>query len=161
LAEAVVPVTSLVFGSGPGGSVAQLQAGERQGNRQVYLRATHMAGAPPGAEVSALAFEYQGKMPVGRSAYASSSPAGTLLTSLPGERPPSATLKPAFPFTGEATYLASSHLSHSWTGDLSVQFPGLLEPLAGPDFYSTLCVVSPLRSRYGCDFLPPDWELAE
>jgi hypothetical protein len=84
--------------------------------------------------VTALAFEYKGKMPVGRSASAPASPAGTLLTSLPGEHPQTATLRPASPFTGEATYLASSHLSHSWTGDLSVQFPGLLEPLAGPDF---------------------------
>lgn len=152
---------SIVGGNGSGGSLATLSAGERQGSRRVDLFARHTEGAPAGAEVTALAFEYQGKMPVGRSAWAAESPAGTLVTSLPGEHPPTATLKPAAPFTGEATYLASSHLVHSWTGDLSVQFPGLLQPLAGPEFFSTLCVVSSLRTRYGCDFLPPDWQPGE
>jgi hypothetical protein len=160
LRERVEPTAALIVSSGAGG-VALLQAGRREGNRQVELRAIHQAGAPPGADVMAQAFEYQGKMPVGRSAFALLSPAGTLLTSLPGEHPATATLKPAAPFSGEATYLAKSHLSHSWTGDLSVRFPGLLEPLAGPEFFSTLCVVSPLRTRYGCAFLPPNWEAAE
>jgi hypothetical protein len=162
--EEVLPASAEVFGrdlDGGGGSLALLEAQERQGTRRLLLRAAHGEGAPPGAEVSALAFEYQGKMPVGRSAWVLGSPAGTLLTRLPGEHPQTATLKPSWPFSGEATYQASSRLSHSWTGDLSVQFPGLLEPLAGPEFFSTLCVTSSLRTRYGCEALPPDWQPAE
>ncbi|HKZ13721.1 MAG TPA: hypothetical protein VJL81_07745 [Solirubrobacterales bacterium] len=160
LLEEVVPVSGFLVSSN-GGALTLLGAGVREGSRRLELRASHMAGAPAGAEVSVRAFEYQGRMPVGRGAWASESPAGTLLTSLPGEHPPTATLKPGSPFVGEATYLASSPTSHSWTGDLAVQFPGLLEPLAGPDFISSLCVVSPLKVRYGCDFLPPDWQMAE
>jgi hypothetical protein len=160
LPEAVIPGFGFVYGSG-GGSVALLEAGTREGDRGVELRAAHMQGARPGAEVQAIAVEYQGKMPVGRSAWASESPAGTLLTSLPGEHPRTATLRPVAPFSGEGSFVATAPTAHSWTGDLAVQFPGLLEPLAGPAFYSTLCVSSPLRDRYGCDFVPPDWQFAE
>jgi hypothetical protein len=159
LVEAVAPGITF-FTSSAGGSVALLEAGSREGGRRVGLRAAHMEGGQPGAEVQAVAFEYQGSMPVGRSASVPS-PAGTLLTSLPGEHPATATLKPAAPFSGEAEYLASAPTSHLWSGDLAVQFPGLLQPLAGPSFYSSLCVVSPLRARFGCDFLPPDWQIAE
>lgn len=160
LREAVAPEITFAYGSS-GGSLALLEAGAREGHRQVALRAAHMQGEPPGAEVEAVEFEYQGAMPVGRGALAAIHQPGTLLTSLPGEHPPTATLKPAAPFVGEANYIASSPLSHSWTGDLAVQFPGLLQPLAGAHFYSALCVVSPLRDRDGCDFVPPDWEEAE
>jgi hypothetical protein len=160
LREAVLPRIGFSVGSA-GGSLALLQAGSTEGGRRILLRADHMAGAQPGAEVQAGTFEYQGSMPVGRTASAPQSPAGTLLTSLPGEHPATATLKPAAPFSGEAEYLTSSPTSHLWSGDLAVQFPGLLQPLTGPTFYSSLCVASQLRDRYGCDFLPPDWQPAE
>lgn len=160
LREAVEP--SLGFGAGSnGGSLAMLEVGARQGHRGIALRAAHMQGAPPGAEVHAITFEYQGKMPVGRSAEAAQAPAGTLLSTLPGERPATATLAPPAPFSGEGRYVGTSPTSHSWTGTLAVQFPGLLQPLAGPEFASTFCVVSPLVERYGCDFQPPDWQWAE
>ena len=160
LREAVLPQLDFTFGTG-GGSVALLEAMAKEGHRGVTLRAAHGAGAPAGAEVDAIAFEYQGKMPVGRRASAPESPAGTLLTSLPGEPMPTATLRPPAPFSGEAEYVGSSPTSHSWTGTLAVQFPGLLQPLAGPEFASDLCVISPLRDREGCDFQPPDWQRAE
>jgi hypothetical protein len=160
LREAVEPGIGFTLGTG-GGSLATLEVGAREGGRRVGLRAAHMAGAPPGAEVQAVEFEYQGDMPVGRGAWAPKSPPGTLVTSLPGEHPPTAVLRPAEPFSGEGEYLASSRTSHSWSGDLSVQFPGLLQPLTGPDFYSTLCVVSPLRDPTGCDFVAPDWQVAQ
>jgi hypothetical protein len=160
LRDAVEPSLSFGFGSG-GGSVAMLEAYEREGGREVFWRAAHMEEAKPGAELEAGAFEYQGKMPVGRTAYAPEAPAGTLLTTLPGERPPTATLKPPAPFLGEAEYVGTAPTSHSLTGSLAVQFPGLLQPLAGPGFASSLCVLSPLRDPDGCDFKPPDWQVAE
>ncbi len=142
-------------------SPALLEAGVQEGGRHVDLIATHVPSAPPATDVTALELEYQGKMPVLRGASTPESPAGTLRTSLPGEHPATATLKPAAPFSGEASYLAHSALVHSWTGDLAVQFPGLLQPLTGPEFFTSLCVVSTLRTRYGCDFLPPNWEPGE
>lgn len=142
-------------------SSALLEAGVHEGDRRVDLIARHVEGSSPGADVMALEFESQGKMPVFRSASVPESPAGTLLTSLPGEQPATATLTPAAPFSGEASYLARSHLVHSWTGDLAVRFPGLLQPLTGPEFVSSLCVVSTLLTRYGCDFVPANWEPAE
>lgn len=143
------------------GTVSSLEAVDTEGGRTVALRAAHASGAGPGAEVEAGAFEYQGRMPVGRTVQDLKSPAGTLVTSLPGEFPPTARLKPAAPFTGEASYLASSPADHSWTGDLAVRFPGLVVPLAGPPFTSTLCVVSTLVKPHGCEYQPPDWQGAE
>lgn len=160
LREAVEPSLSFSAGSN-GGSLATLEVAAREGHRRIALRAAHMQGAPPGAEVHAITFEYQGKMPVGRSAEASQAPAGTLLSTLPGERPATASLAPPAPFSGEGRYVGTSPTSHSWTGTLAVQFPGLLQPLAGPEFASTFCVVSPLVERYGCDFQLPDWQWAE
>jgi hypothetical protein len=138
------------------GTVSSLQAVEREDGRVVELRAAHASGRGPGAEVEAGAFEYQGRTPVGRIVQILDAPAGSLLTSLPGERPASATLKPGAPFSGEASYLAVSPTVHDWTGTLAVRFPGLAVPLAGPRFFSTLCVVSPLVKPRGCEFQPPN-----
>jgi len=88
-------------------------------------------------------------------------PPGTFLTTLPGEHPATATLKPPAPFSGEAEYVGASPVSHSWTGDLAVQLPGQLLPLTGPEFASSLCVAHAFGSRYGCDFTPPDWQWTE
>ena len=161
LRTAVAPSFEFSTTGGGGGSLSMLEATDREGRRALALTAGHQEGSPPGAEVEAGTFEYQGAMPVGRFADAPQSAAGTLVTSLPGEHPPTATLKPDAPFSGEGTYTAISPTSHSWTGDIAVQFPGLLQPLAGQGFYSSLCVVSALRVRYGCDFLPPDLQVAE
>jgi hypothetical protein len=166
-AQATVPTESLrealqalrEFALGPfGTSDASLLAGGQEGGREVLVRAAHSAGGGAGAELSALAFEYQGKMPVSRVAWAPTAPAGTLLTSLPGEHPATATVKSTGPFSGEARYVGASRLSHEWTGDLTAHFPGLVQPLTGPHIYSSLCVVSPLIDAKGCDAVPPDWK---
>jgi hypothetical protein len=93
-------------------------------------------------------------MAIGRSAYVEGFP-GTLVTSLPGAHPATATLTPPAPFYGEANYLEKSSTSHSWTGTLGVNLPGLTLPLTGPGFYTSLCVVSPLKAPNGCDFIKP------
>jgi hypothetical protein len=143
------------------GTVSSLEAVDTEGGRVVALRAAHASGSGPGAEVEAGAFEYQGRMPVGRTVQILESPAGSLVTTLPGERPATATLKPDAPFSGEASYLATSPASHSWTGTLAVRFPGLTVPLAGESFSSTLCVVSTLVKPDGCEYQPPDWQGGE
>jgi hypothetical protein len=157
LRERVAPRLDFTFGT-EGGSLALLLAYAREGGREVAIRAAHMQGSPPGAELEGTAFEYQGEMPVGRIAESESAPPGTLLTSLPGEHPATATIKPPPPFSGEGIYLSEGATSHSWTGTLAVQFPGLPQPLVGPGFYSSLCVVSSLVDRDGCDFVPPNFE---
>jgi hypothetical protein len=149
-------LTSIVFGT-----VSSLEAVDTQGGRVIALRAAHANAAGSGAEVEAGEFEYQGRIPVGRIVQNLKSPVGSSLTTLPGERPSIATLKPDRPFTGEGSYLATSPTSHSWTGSLAVRFPGLAVPLAGPDFSSTLCVVSVLVKSNGCEYQPPDSQIAE
>jgi hypothetical protein len=161
LREAVVPGMTIPFGAGGGGSLASLLVGANEGGREVGLRVDHFAGQREGAAVQLVELEYQGKMPVGRGAAIEQSPPGTFLTTLPGEHPATATLKPPAPFSGKAEYVATSPISHNWTGDLAVQFPGLLQPLTGPEFASTLCVARAFGSRFGCDFTPPDWQWTE
>jgi hypothetical protein len=160
LGERVAPSLGFFFGTG-GGSLAMVEAQAKEHGRGIGLRAAHMEGSPPGAEVEAGTFEYKGRMPVGREASVPQSPAGTLVTTLPGEHPAVGTLKPGAPFTGEAEYIGTSPASHSWTGSLAVKFPGLVQPLAGPVFASAMCVSSPLRDPIGCDFQLPDWQMAE
>ncbi|MBS1844535.1 MAG: hypothetical protein JST53_08985 [Actinobacteria bacterium] len=143
------------------GTVSSLEAVESEGARVVALRAAHASGSGPGAEVEAGAFEYQGQMPVGRTVQVIGSRPGSLVTTLPGEGPATATLKPSEPFSGEADYVATSPAVHSWTGTLAVRFPGLSVPLAGPGFSSTLCVVSNLVKPLGCEYQQPDWQGGE
>lgn len=152
------PPLGFSFSSG-GGSIALLLAGSRSGGRLTSLRASHAAGSPAGADLQVGTYEMRGGMAIGRYATAEGG-AGTLVTSLPGVHPASATLKPPPPFHGEATFLENSTTSHSWTGSLGVELPGLDLPLAGPDFASSLCVVSPLKVPSGCDFLEPKLEYA-
>jgi hypothetical protein len=57
------------------------------------------------------------------------------------ERRGSATVIAKAPFSGTATYRAEGNGTASWTGDLSVEFPGLGEVrLAGPKFSAGLCL---------------------
>lgn len=158
LRERVEPQVGSTLSSILFGTVSSLVAVKREGGREVELWAAHVTGAGPGAEVEAGAFEYQGRMPVGRLVQIPEAPAGTLVTTLPGEHPATATLKPGAPFSGEASYLATSPTTHSWAGTLAVRFPGLVAPLTGPDFYSSLCVVSPLVKPHGCEYQAPNLE---
>jgi len=153
LREYATPGFSFLFSSGQG-NVSLLYATARRHGRYVGLRASHQEGSGPGAEVELGTLESRGEMAIGRSAYVDGFP-GTLLTSLPGVHPTTATLAPPAPFFGEANYLEKSSTSHSWTGTLGVELPGLRLPLTGPGFYTSLCVVSPLKVPNGCDFIKP------
>lgn len=153
LREYVEPGFTATFGSG-GGAIALLYAVAKIEGRSIGIRASHQQGSPPGAEVQLGTLESEHGMAVGRTALVNGGP-GTLLTSLPGEHPASATLAPPFPFSGEGSLYESSSRSHSWTGSLSVSLPGLEQPLTGPRFSTSLCVLSPLKSPSGCDFTKP------
>jgi hypothetical protein len=161
LRQRIEPQIGYSIGSLLLGSIASLTAGNREDGRRVVMRASHAIGLGPGAEVEAEAFEYQGETPVGRFVQILDAPSHSFLTSLPGERPASATVKPGAPFTGEASYLAVSPTDHSWTGSLTARFPGLVAPIAGPRFFSSLCVISPLAKPRGCDYEMPDWQSGE
>ncbi len=156
LRAAVQATRRLVLGSFTS-TLASVLAGGSEGGREVLVRAAHDEGSPS-ASLSAIAFEYQGKMPVERTAWLPSTPAGTFVTTLPGEHPATAAVKGTGPFTGEAEYVGASRLSHEWTGDLTAHFPGLVQPLTGPHVYSSLCVVSTLVDPNGCEAVPPDWQ---
>jgi hypothetical protein len=145
----VFPSFSFPFGSG-GGSIALLWAASKHDGRYVVLRAAHLQGSE-GAEIVVSAFEKRGALAIGRGASGYTGP-GVLASSSPGQHPATASLTPPAPFEGEAEYLENSARSHSWTGSLRVATPGLDLRLAGDDFASSLCVVSPLRTPSGCDF---------
>jgi hypothetical protein len=154
LRESVEPPLGLIVLLNFSNSLSTLWAlSEGEGGRQVVFRAAHLEGTAPGAETIATEFEYEGRMPIGRLVWVPSSPAGSLVTSLPGERPATATVKSVAPFSGEADYVGVSSNSHEWNGDLAVQFPGLRQPLTGPDFGTSLCVASTLLARLGCDYV--------
>jgi hypothetical protein len=153
LREYATPTFSFLFSPGEG-TLALLYAVAREHGRNIGIRAAHQEGSPAGAEVQAGTLESRGRMAIGRSAYVEGFP-GTLLTSLPGVHPATATLAPPAPFFGEAGYLEESATSHGWSGTLGVDFPGLTLPLTGPGFYTSLCVVSPLKVPDGCDFIKP------
>jgi hypothetical protein len=146
----VAPNEGFTVSSG-GGSIALLLAISKYGGRFVYLRAAHMQGADPGAEVQAGALEEEPGMAIGHSAEVGGGE-GTLLTSLPGAHPATATLAPPAPFHGEANFVENSSTSHSWTGTLGVNFPGLDLPLAGSTYATSLCVLSPFKAGPPCDF---------
>lgn len=153
LSDYVTPSFGFFYSSGDG-TIAQLNAAARFPGRSVGIRASHRAGSPPGAEVQVGVLEAKPGMAIGRSALVNGE-AGTLTTSLPGIHPAFATLAPPAPFHGEAKYFENSSKSHSWTGSLGVSLPGLDLPLVGPGFYTSLCVLSPLKSPGGCDFAKP------
>jgi hypothetical protein len=129
-------------------SIALLYASTRSHGRYVGITAMHPEGSPPGADVQLGVVESRHGMAVGHGVYMNG-PAGTLLTSMPGAHPATATLAPPAPFYGKAAY---SEESDAWTGTLGVRLAGLSLPLTGSGFQVHLCVVNPLRDRDGCDF---------
>lgn len=143
------------------GNIALLYASSHEHGRYVGITAGHLEEEPPGAQVRIGVLESRGKMAIGRYAivYAGR---GTLLTSLPGVHPATATLAPPAPFFGEANYQEKAADSRAWTGTLGVNLPGLKLPLTGPGFHIRLCVLNPLNAPWkGCDFFkapppPPD-----
>lgn len=153
LREVVAPTFSFSYSSS-GGNIAVLSAAAKAEGRSIALRASHEAGGPPGAEVQVSSLESGDDMAIGRSLSLSGGK-GTLRTSLPGAHPATATLTPAAPFYGEASFFETSARSHSWTGSLGAHLPGLDLALTGPRFHTGLCVLSPLKSPRGCDFAKP------
>jgi hypothetical protein len=137
-------------------SIALLYASTRSHGRYVGITAVHPEESPPGADVQLAIVESRHGMAIGHGVYLSGPP-GTLLTSLPGSHPATATLAPPAPFFGKAAY---SEESDAWTGTLGVRVGGLSLPLTGPEFHVHLCVVNPMRDRDRCDFFktepPPD-----
>jgi hypothetical protein len=138
-------------------SIALLYASARSHGRYVGITAMHPEKSPPGADVELGIVDARQGMAIGHVAYLEGS-AGTLLTSLPGAHPATATLAPPKPFYGKAAY---SEETGAWTGTLGVKLAGLRLPLTGPGYGVHLCVVNPLRDKDGCEFFkaePPYFE---
>lgn len=133
-------------------SIALLYASARSHGRYVGITAMHPEGSPPGAEVQLAVVEPRQGMAIGHGAYLYA-PAGTLLTSLPGADPATATLSPPGPFSGKGSY---SEADGAWTGNLAVKLPGARLPLTGRDFNVHLCVTNPLKDKDGCEFFKTD-----
>lgn len=138
------------------GDIALLYATAHRRGRYVGVTAGHLEESPPGAEVRVGVVESRPAMAIGRYALLSGAPAGTLLTSLPGVHPASATLEPPAPFYGSGSYKEGAG-AQKWSGALGIILPGLKLSLAGPEFHARLCVLSPLKARRGCNFFkaPP------
>jgi hypothetical protein len=137
-------------------SIALLYASSRAHGRYVGLTAVHLEGSPPGADVQLGIVENEHGMAIGHGVFVNGS-AGTLLTSLPGTHPATATLTLPLPFSGRASY---SEASDAWTGRLVVKLAGMTLPLTGPGFHVHLCVANPLRDKDRCEFFkaetPPE-----
>jgi hypothetical protein len=137
-------------------SIALLYASGHSHGRQVGITAVHTEGSPPGAEVQLGILESGHGMAIGHGLYLTRA-RGTLLTSLPGEHPATATLAPPAPFFGKAVY---SEEDGAWSGSLGVRLGGVTAQLTGPDFHVHLCVANPLKDKNRCEFfkaeLPPD-----
>lgn len=74
-----------------------------------------------------------------------------VLTGKPGAFPMEATVAPAKPFSGTATYFQERGQKASWSGDLGVWLPGAeTVRLTGPGFESSLCVVASERRLAAC-----------
>ncbi len=142
------------------GDIALLYATARGHGRYIGITAGHAEGEPPGAEVRIGILESRRGIAIGRYALVLGFP-GTLLTSLPGVHPASATLAPPAPFFGEATYQEKPADSRIWTGSLGVNLPGLKLPLTGSRFHARLCVLNPLHTREGCDFFKAEPQFDE
>ncbi|HVO54878.1 MAG TPA: hypothetical protein VMT37_10750 [Solirubrobacterales bacterium] len=66
--------------------------------------------------------------------------AGEVSASGPGVAPEEAIIEPPAPFQGSATFHLDSPKSSTWTGDLSVELPGIGPVrLAGPKFGASVC----------------------
>jgi hypothetical protein len=141
------------------GDIALLYASARRHGRFIGVTAGHREESPPGAELRFGTFESRRAMAIGRYALVGG-PQGTLLTSLPGERPAAATLAPSAPFFGEAHYRETSPHAGVWTGNLGIDLAGLKLPLTGQGFHARLCVVNPVQTPRGCDFFkaPPVYD---
>jgi hypothetical protein len=138
-------------------SIALLYASTRSHGRYVGITAMHPEGSPPGADVELGIVDARQGVAIGHGAYLEGF-AGTLLTSLPGVHPATATLAPPPPFHGKAAY---SEETGAWTGTLGVDLAGLRLPLTGPGYRVHLCVVNPLTDKDGCEFFktePPYFE---
>jgi hypothetical protein len=146
---------SFIYSPGDGSTVL-LYAAARSPHRTIAIRAAHRESAPAGAGIDVQVLELRHGIAIGRSASVQSNVPGTLTSILPGEHPASATLKPPAPFQGEGSFLENSATPYSWTGDLAVSLPGMDVPLTGPEFKTSLCVVSPLKAPAGCDFIKPE-----
>jgi len=129
-------------------SIALLDASGHRHGRQVRISAVHEEGSPPGAEIQLGIAESRHGMAIGHGIYFEGA-RGTLLTSLPGAHPATATLSPPAPFFGKGVY---SEENQSWSGSLGVKVAGLKVPLTGPGFHVHLCVANALKDRNGCEY---------
>jgi hypothetical protein len=140
-------------------SIALFAASGHSHGRAVRISAVHQEGSPPGAEVQVGIVESRHGVAIGHGIYLEGS-RGTLLTSLPGAHPATATLAPPAPFFGKGVYAEENE---SWSGSLGVSLAGLKVPLTGPDFHLHLCVANPVKDKKGCEYFkgePPADERA-
>jgi hypothetical protein len=143
------------------GDIALLYASSHDHGRYIGITAGHEAESPPGGVVRIGILESRREMAIGRYALALAPP-GTLLTSLPGVHPATATLAPPVPFFGEGSYLEDGPGgSPSWAGTLGVNLPGFKLPLTGSHFHVRLCVLSAFKVRDGCDFFKAEPPVVE
>jgi hypothetical protein len=120
------------FSGGSDGPFSTLAAGRRSGKRSIQLIA-QIYGRGPEETVSFTASDYEWlaghRIAAIRWMARRGVPLGDHFEIAPGaQRPPSATLRPPAPFSGEAIY---SRKGHKLTGDLSVDFLGLKLRIAG------------------------------
>ncbi len=120
-----------------------LFAASRTESRSVRVEAfaqRPLGAGGPAATSTLVADERErvGRVLIDRNAYLELDPASFPASPL-GATPVTATLTAPSPFSGTAAYLEQAGSPASWSGDLSVDFPGATVALAGPEFTPVLC----------------------
>lgn len=105
----------------------------------VFTAYTDPREADQGPSFTASVTDRRPAMTVSHSASAGGGEEAFAVTPV-GAVPTTATVAPSFPFDGSATLTKSPGGKTAWTGDLSVELPGLgTVGLAGPSFSARLC----------------------
>jgi hypothetical protein len=122
-------------------SVSAFASGNPEGPNFTAYTLPRLAGLPidDNTYFSASVTDRRHSMTVTYSADATGEP-DALAISPPQVMPAAATVSPPFPFSGSAALATDPGGSTTWTGDLSVELPGLgTVSLAGPSFTGQIC----------------------
>jgi len=120
------------------GEITALLVGSKQGSLLLMAAVLRLKAKRSVTLITAGKTEFREGMLISTNVSVKGEP-GDLDVSDPGE-PKVVKLAPAAPFEGSATFELTSPKTSTWTGDLSVEMPGLGHTgLAGPRFESTVC----------------------
>jgi hypothetical protein len=131
---------------------AKLQAeGRTVSFEALRIEAGESSELPPTVTfLSADVSEALGRVTIDRTAF-ELTPEKVLRISRPGKQPETAAIALSKPFAGSASYSGEPEAPPSWSGDLSVNLPGVgVVPLTGTGFVANLCRAYSVAEEEDC-----------